>query len=152
MTCLFWRFGISSIRWCLTWLGSSRVVLQWVHWCCFGGSFMSVGALGFGLVVPFLPFGLPGKRFWLVVVGCWLLLLLLLWSPVLVGYLRRADGVCGFSYFSRACFSLLFSVFRIRFSCCSCLSCWQVWLQQVVVVVVVVVGMVWSLVVVVLWF
>ena len=129
MTCLFWRFGISSIRWCLTCWGSGSVVLQWVHWCCFGGSFMSVGALGFGLVVPFLPFGLPGKRFWLVVFW-WLFW----WSPVFVGCLRRADGVCGFSCFSRARFSLSFSVFRARFSCCSCLSCWQVWLQLVVVV------------------
>ena len=29
---------------------------------------MSVGVVGFSLVVPFLPFGLPGKRFWFVVV------------------------------------------------------------------------------------
>ena len=91
---------------------------------------MRVGVFCFGLVVPFFPFGLPGKRFWFVVF--WLL-----WSPVLVGYLRRAEGVCGFSCRSRARFSLLFSVFRIRFSSCSCLSCWQVWLQWIVVVVVV---------------
>ena len=117
MTCLFWRFGISSIRWCLICWGSGSVVLQWVHWCCFGGSFMVVGVFGFGLVVPFLPFGLPGKRFWLVVVVfCW-------WSPVFVGYLRIAEGVWGFSYFSRVRFSLSFSVFRMRFSSCSCLSC-----------------------------
>ena len=97
---------------------------------------MSVGVFGFGLVVPFLPFGLPGKRFWLVLVVFWWLLL---WSPVLVGYLRRADGVCGFSYFSRVRFSLSFSVFRVWFSSCSCLSCLHVWWQQIVVVV----GMVW---------
>ena len=38
---------------------------------------MRVGVFCFCLVVPFLPFGLPGKRFLFVVV-CW-------WSPVLVG-------------------------------------------------------------------
>lgn len=104
--------------------GSCRGVLQWVHWCFGGGSLVIVGVFCFCLVVPFLPLGRPGNRFWLVVVF-WLV-----WSPVLVvgvvGYLRIADGVCGFSYFSSARFSLLFSFLRVRFSFSSCLSFWQV--------------------------
>jgi len=116
-------------------VGFVRGVWQFVQVHVFGGCMICVGVFGFCLVWPLCPFGLPGKRFGLF-----------LWSPVRVGYMRMADGVCGFSCFIRARLSLSISVLRVWFSFCSCLSCWQVWLQQFVVVVV---DMVWL---VVLWF
>ena len=69
MTCLCWRFGISSIRWCLTCRGCVRGVWQlWqVHW---GGCIILVGVFCFCLVVPLWFFGGPGKRF--LVVGLYL--------------------------------------------------------------------------------
>jgi len=76
-----------------------------------------VGVFGFDLVWPLCPFGLPGKRLWLLFCG----------FLVRVGYMRRAEGVWGFSCFSRARVSLSISVLRVWFSCVSCLSFWQVW-------------------------
>lgn len=72
--------------WWATCTGGSSVALQWSHVCFSGGSTIKSGSLGLGLVWPMCPLGLPGKR-----------LVLFLWSPTLVGYIRIEGGVCGFS-------------------------------------------------------
>ena len=77
------------------------------------------GSLGLGLVWPLCPFGLPGKRF-----------ALLLWSPLRVGYIRIEGGVCGFSWRMTMRLSWSFSALSLAFSSVSFMSfwhCWQVW-------------------------
>ena len=65
MICLFWRFGSSSIRWCLTAVGCVRGVWQFGQ-VQFGGWIMVVGVFCFCRVVPLCFFGGPGKRFLVV--------------------------------------------------------------------------------------
>lgn len=74
------------------------------------------GALGFCLVVPLWPLGLPGKRFALF--GR---------SPLRVGYIRIEGGVCGFSWRIKARLRSSISFLRVRFSWVSCWIFWQVW-------------------------
>ena len=83
------------------------------------------GALGFCLVLPLWPLGLPGKRF-----------AFFLWSPLRVGYIRIEGGVCGFSWRIRARLRLSICFLRLRFSSVSSLillQSWQFWHVDVLV-------------------
>ena len=115
MTCLGWRFAVSSIMWCPTWISWSAAP-HWLQVFFFSGDLTMSGVLGLGRVVPLWPLGLPGKR-----------LVLFVWSPVRVGYMRFEDGVCGFSYRIRLRLRVSSSFLRARFSSVSCWIFWQFW-------------------------
>jgi hypothetical protein len=84
----------------------TKWVPRWSHERFGSGSLMVSGCLSFCRVVPLCPLGLPGKR-----------LVLLVWSPLCVGYMRFEAGLWGFSWRIRLRLRVLISALRLRFSC-----------------------------------